>query len=252
MELDETDPAVWLKLEASVEEYIQKNSLALKDACERLLLPFHNDEKWSENLRSQHFPKANEGIESNLLVFSFALCILAVYKLNLYCYFAVIDVKSPSLGWRRNVLLVEASHSPNSGRALNHAHALESFCARNGIRLSLMQGISGFMKTAPATTFPTPFQSPLFPASVPSSPLFYSPDFGPQRVGRIDMVPPLSLDGHPGKGATSPPRSPSGPRRLSLPVQSLHEKLQNSPQVGIVHLALQNDSLGSILRSICC
>lgn len=217
MELDETDPAVWLKLEASVEEYIQKNSLALKDACERLLLPFHNDEKWSENLRSQHFPKANE------------------------------DVKSPSLGWRRNVLLVEASHSPNSGRALNHAHALESFCARNGIRLSLMQGISGFMKTAPATTFPTPFQSPLFPASVPSSPLFYSPDFGPQRVGRIDMVPPLSLDGQPGKGATSPPRSPSGPRRLSLPVQSLHEKLQNSPQVGIVHLALQNDSLGSIL-----
>lgn len=149
------------------------------------------------------------------------------------------------------MLLVEASHSPNSGRALNHAHALESFCARNGIRLSLMQGISGFVKTAPATTFPTPFQSPLFPTSVPSSPLFYSPDFGPQRVGRIDMVPPLSLDGQPGKGAASPPKSPSGPRQLSLPVQSLHEKLQNSPQVGIVHLALQNDSLGSILRSIC-
>ncbi|KAM5588647.1 phospholipase A I [Rosa sericea] len=218
MELDETDPAVWLKLEASVEEYIQKNSLTLKDACERLLLPFQNDEKWSENLRSQHFPKANE-----------------------------VDVKSPSLGWRRNVLLVEASHSPNSGRALNHAHELESFCARNGIRVSLMQGISGFVKTAAATTFPTPFQSPLFPASVPSSPLFYSPDFGPQRVGRIDMVPPLSLDGQPGKGAASPPKSPSGPRQLSVPVQSLHEKLQNLPQVGIVHLALQNDSIGSIL-----
>ncbi|XP_050368574.1 phospholipase A I isoform X3 [Argentina anserina] len=216
MELDETDPAVWLKLEASVEEYIQKNSLALKDACERLLLPFQNDEKWSENLGSQHFPKANE------------------------------DVKSPSLGWRRNVLLVEASHSPNSGRALNHAHELESFCARNGIRVSLMQGISGFVKTTPATTFPTPFQSPLFPASIPSSPLFYSPDFGPQRVGRIDMVPPLNLDGQP-NGAASPPKSPSGPRQLSVPVQSLLEKLQKSPQVGIVHLALQNDSIGSIL-----
>nr|XP_011459971.1 PREDICTED: phospholipase A I isoform X3 [Fragaria vesca subsp. vesca] len=216
MELDETDPAVWLKLEASVEEYVQKSSLALKDACERLLLPFQNDEKWSESLRSQHFPKANE-------------------------------VKNPSLGWRRNVLLVEASHSPNSGRALNHAHELESFCARNGIRVSLMQGISGFVKTTPAATFPTPFQSPLFPASVPSSPLFYSPDFGPQRVGRIDMVPPLSLDGQPGKGAASPPKSPSGPRQLSVPVQSLHDKLQNSPQVGIVHLALQNDSIGSIL-----
>ncbi|KAL6200997.1 hypothetical protein ACLB2K_024712 [Fragaria x ananassa] len=217
MELDETDPAVWLKLEASVEEYVQKSSLALKDACERLLLPFQNDEKWSESLRSQHFPKANE------------------------------EVKNPSLGWRRNVLLVEASHSPNSGRALNHAHELESFCARNGIRVSLMQGISGFVKTTPAATFPTPFQSPLFPASVPSSPLFYSPDFGPQRVGRIDMVPPLSLDGQPGKGAASPPKSPSGPRQLSVPVQSLHDKLQNSPQVGIVHLALQNDSIGSIL-----
>ncbi|PQQ16021.1 phospholipase A I isoform X2 [Prunus yedoensis var. nudiflora] len=220
MELDETDPAIWLKLEAAVEEYIQKNSHAFKDACERLLMPFQHDEKWSENLRSQHFPKSKASNE---------------------------DEKGPSLGWRRNVLLVEASHSPNSGRASNHAHALGSFCARNGIRLSLMQGISGFVKTVPATTFPTPFASPLFPASIPSSPLFYSPDFGPQRAGRIDMVPPLSLDGQSGKGAVSPPESPAGPRQLSLPVQSLHEKLQNSPQVGIVHLALQNDSLGSIL-----
>ncbi|ONI10026.1 hypothetical protein PRUPE_4G024000 [Prunus persica] len=220
MELDETDPAIWLKLEAAVEEYIQKNSHAFKDACERLLMPFQHDEKWSENLRSQHFPKSKASNE---------------------------DEKGPSLGWRRNVLLVEASHSPNSGRSSNHAHALESFCARNGIRLSLMQGISGFVKTVPATTFPTPFASPLFPASIPSSPLFYSPDFGPQRAGRIDMVPPLSLDGQSGKGAASPPESPAGPRQLSLPVQSLHEKLQNSPQVGIVHLALQNDSLGSIL-----
>ncbi|KAM1123881.1 hypothetical protein COP2_005372 [Malus domestica] len=218
MELDETDPAVWMKLEDAVEEYIQKNSLVLKDACERLLMPFQHDEKWSENLRSQHVPKSSNDGE-----------------------------KGPSLGWRRNVLLVEASHSPSSGRTQNHAHALESFCARNGIRLSLMQGISGFLKTVPATTFPTPFASPLFPPSIPSSPLFYSPDFGPQRVGRIDMVPPLSLDAQSGKGAVSPPESPLGPRQLSLPVQSLHEKLQNSPQVGIVHLALQNDSLGSIL-----
>lgn len=185
----------------------------------------------------------------SLCIFGF-LHVLQEPKFNLYI--DLVDEKGPSLGWRRNVLLVEASHSPNSGRASNHAHALESFCARNGIRLSLMQGISGFVKTVPATTFPTPFASPLFPASIPSSPLFYSPDFGPQRAGRIDMVPPLSLDGQSGKGAASPPESPAGPRQLSLPVQSLHEKLQNSPQVGIVHLALQNDSLGSILRSTCC
>lgn len=71
MELDETDPAVWLKLEAAVEEYIQKNSLSLKDACERLLTPFQHDEKWSENLRSQHFPKpkaSNERTDAEIFL----------------------------------------------------------------------------------------------------------------------------------------------------------------------------------------
>lgn len=58
MELDETDPAVWLKLEAAVEEYIQNNSQAFKNVCERLLLPYQNDEKWSENLRIQHYPNS--------------------------------------------------------------------------------------------------------------------------------------------------------------------------------------------------
>lgn len=58
MELDETDPAVWLKLEASVQEYIQNNSHAFKNVCERLLLPYQNNEKWSENIRIQHYPKS--------------------------------------------------------------------------------------------------------------------------------------------------------------------------------------------------
>lgn len=76
MELDETDPAIWLKLEAAVEEYIQKNSHAFKDACERLLMPFQHDEKWSENLRSQHFPKSkasNEGIDSDIFLQSISM-----------------------------------------------------------------------------------------------------------------------------------------------------------------------------------
>lgn len=51
MELDETDPAIWLKLEAAIDEYIQSNSQVLKNVCERLTLPFLNDEKWCENLR---------------------------------------------------------------------------------------------------------------------------------------------------------------------------------------------------------
>lgn len=43
MELDETDPTVWLRLEAATEEYIQNNTLAFKNLCERLLLNQHDD-----------------------------------------------------------------------------------------------------------------------------------------------------------------------------------------------------------------
>ncbi|XP_059661951.1 phospholipase A I isoform X2 [Cornus florida] len=220
MELDETDPIVWQKLEVATEEYIQINSLAFKNMCEKLL-QYQQDEKLSDNFKSQNFPKGK--------------------ALN-------SDGNSPSLGWRRNVLLVEASHSSDSGRVFHHARSLETYCASNGIRLSLVNGIYGTLKAVPGTTFPTPFTSPLFTGSFPSSPLLYSPDVGPQRLGRIDLVPPLSLDGfQSGKTAASPPESPKGPKQLSLPVRSLHEKLQNSPQVGIIHLALQNDTCGSIL-----
>ncbi|KAF8391516.1 hypothetical protein HHK36_023821 [Tetracentron sinense] len=217
MELDETDPALWLKFEAATEEYVLNNSQAFKNVCERLLLPHQLEEKF----KSQHFPKVKA---------------------------SVLDENSPSLGWRRMILLVEASHSPDSGRIVNHARSLETFCAHNGIRITLMDRISGFLKAVRAKTFLTPFTSPMFTGSFPSSPLLYSPDVGPQRVNRIDLVPPLSLDGfQAGKTSASPPISPSGPRQLSLPAQSLHEKLQNSPQVGIIHLALQNDTIGSIL-----
>ncbi|KAJ6367512.1 hypothetical protein OIU78_000135 [Salix suchowensis] len=221
MELDETDPAIWLKLEAAVDEYVQNNSEALKNVCESLLFPYQHDDKFSEIMKSQQFLKAKV---SNT------------------------DESSPSLGWRRTVLLVEALHSPDSGRAVHHARALESFCSRNAIRLSLMHATSGIARTVPTGTFPSPFASPLITGSFPSTPLLFSPDFGSQRIGRIDMVPPLSLDGaQSGKTVFSPPMSPSKHRQLSLPVRSLHEKLQNSPQVGLVHLALQNDSSGSIL-----
>nr|XP_027192226.1 phospholipase A I isoform X1 [Cicer arietinum] len=218
MELDETDPTIWLKMESAVEEYTQQNHLAFENACERLLLPFQHEEKWSENLKAK-LPKTNESIEG---------------------------ANGPTLGWRRNVLLVEASHNPDSGRLVHHARTLESFCARNGIRLSLMQGLSGIVKTFPSSTFPTPFASPLFTGSFPSSPLVYSPDIG-QRIGRIDLVPPLSLDGQLGKTVASPPLSPRGLRQFSLPVKALHEKLQNSPQVGVIHLALQADTDGLIV-----
>lgn len=222
MELDETDPTVWLKLEAATEEYMQNNSQEFKNVCERLLLNQH-DEKFSEQSKFQHIPNGKPSS-------------------------AVVNESGPSLGWRRNVLLVEASHSLDSGRIFHHARSLELYCGENGVRLSLMNDMSGTVKAVPGASFPTPFTSPLFTGSFPSTPLLYSPDMGPQRLGRIDLVPPLSLDGfQTAQTSASDPNSPPVPRQLSLPVRSLHEKLQNSPQVGVVHLALQNDTCGSIL-----
>lgn len=57
MELDETDPAIWLKLEGATQEYIQNNSIAFKSLAERLLESTH-DEKFSDSLKSQHIFKA--------------------------------------------------------------------------------------------------------------------------------------------------------------------------------------------------
>ncbi|TMW93831.1 hypothetical protein EJD97_011096 [Solanum chilense] len=219
MELDETDPAVWSKLEAATDDYIQNTSAAFKNICERLLERPH-DEKFSDK-KSHQFLKAKN---------------------------SKTDESSPSLGWRRSVLLVEAPNSADAGRVFHHVRSLESLCARNGIKLSLFNGISNTQKATPGSTFPTPFASPLFTGSFPSSPLLYSPDIGAHRVGRIDLVPPLSLDGlQSAKTTVSPPDSPRKHRQLSLPVQSLYEKLKNSPQVGVVHLALQNDTSGSVL-----
>ncbi|GMJ15302.1 hypothetical protein like AT1G61850 [Hibiscus trionum] len=221
VELDETDPTVWHKLEGAVEEYIQNNSDSLKNACERLLLPFTHDERWAESLKSPPFSRAKSSNSGE---------------------------NTPSLGWRRNILLVEALHSPDSGRTVHHARALEAFCSRNGIRLSLLHGISGIPKTLSATRSPTTFTSPRITESYPSSPHVFSPDVSLQRLGRIDTVPPLSLDGlQSGKTISSPPEVSPRPKHLSLPLRSLQEKLQNLPQVGIIHLALHNDSAGSIL-----
>ncbi|KAJ0843583.1 putative phospholipase A(1) [Helianthus annuus] len=214
MELDETDPTVWLKLEAATDEYINNNSPTFKKVCEKLLLSC-SDEKPPDNLNSQHSTGEN----------------------------------GPSLGWRRNVLLVEASHNPDSGRVFNHARSLQTFCSDRNIRLSQLNAASGTLnnKPDPGTSFPTPFTSPLFTGSFPSSPLLYSPDFGSHRVGRIESVPHLSLDGFHSGRTSSPPESPTVPRQLSAPVTLLLKKLQNSPQVGVVHLSLQNDTTGSVL-----
>ncbi|CAA6658248.1 unnamed protein product [Spirodela intermedia] len=210
MELDETDPAIWLKLEAATEEYIQSHAQAFKSAYDCLLPRYQADERPSEKLRSQHFSRSkpsNAGRD---------------------------DDGGPSLGWRRMVLLVESPGGPDSGGTARHAQSLETFCARNAVRLSVWNRSPWLSKTPPpAASLSTPFQSPLLTGSFPSSPLLYSPDLGSQRIGRVDSVPPLSLDGGPGPSSSlSPPGSP---------------KLHSLPQVGIIHLALHNDPAGSIL-----
>ncbi|KAJ0864125.1 hypothetical protein HanPSC8_Chr12g0538061 [Helianthus annuus] len=56
MQLDETNPTAWLKLEAATDQYIQNNSPAFKKVGERLLLN-HSDEKLLDNLNSQQFSR---------------------------------------------------------------------------------------------------------------------------------------------------------------------------------------------------
>ena len=68
MELDETDPTIWLKLESAVDEYIQKNHQAFENVCERLLLPFQQEEKLLENIRCKvrKTEESNEGIVADM------------------------------------------------------------------------------------------------------------------------------------------------------------------------------------------
>ena len=57
MELDETDPTIWLKLESATNDYIRNNSATFKKVCEKLV-PNHNDDELPDNLQSQQFSKA--------------------------------------------------------------------------------------------------------------------------------------------------------------------------------------------------
>lgn len=65
MELDETDPTVWLKLEAATDDYILKNSISFKNLCERLL-ENSLDEKFPDTLKTQHLLKA-KGLKAGIL-----------------------------------------------------------------------------------------------------------------------------------------------------------------------------------------
>jgi hypothetical protein len=58
MELDETDPSNWQKLEAATEDYILKNSQTFKNLCEILVPRYQNEDKPPmENSKSQPLSK---------------------------------------------------------------------------------------------------------------------------------------------------------------------------------------------------
>ncbi|KAI5081182.1 hypothetical protein GOP47_0004365 [Adiantum capillus-veneris] len=224
MELDETDPNVWVKLEAATQEYIESNAAAFQSACDCVNPPLLEEEQWAQRLRHAPLPSKQSNEE---------------------------EVVGACLGWRRRVFLVEAWGSSETLKLSGHIHSLESFCSHHRIKLEKFVG--AHVASSAAASSATPFTSPLFTGSFPGSPLLPSPELGFHHVGHPEVVPPLSLDGG-GQSQVSVNASqspltspPLGPRQLSLPVSSLHEKLQRSPQVGIVHLALQSDSAGLIL-----
>ena len=57
MELDETDLAVWLKLEAATEEFIQKKNTGFKDVCEFLVPRYQEEDKSSRIVKSLSFSR---------------------------------------------------------------------------------------------------------------------------------------------------------------------------------------------------
>ncbi|KAJ3670425.1 hypothetical protein LUZ60_010749 [Juncus effusus] len=226
MELDETDPSIWLKLEAATDDYITKCSHAFKSLCELLAPRYQTDEKITDgnsNKSSQTFSKfkpSNGGLNSN-------------------------NQSGPTLGWRKTILLISPSHSPQT-KPSHHIQSLQSFFSHRNIRLLLLPHKSSIPN--PGNQIPVSASSPLFTGSFPSSPVLFSPDQR-ERASRIDLVPPLSLDGNLTARIEneSPPSSPVLAREPDVHVREFHERLMNSPQVGVVHLALQNDSTGSIL-----
>lgn len=88
MELDETDPTIWMKLESAVDEYIQKNHQALESVCEKLLLPFQHEENWSENIKVKQLKTmaSNEGTVNDM----FSVCHLLNFDLWLSQFSTII------------------------------------------------------------------------------------------------------------------------------------------------------------------
>lgn len=52
MELDETDPAIWLKLETATQEYVDANAAAFEAACNAIAPVPQEEDLWLDKARS--------------------------------------------------------------------------------------------------------------------------------------------------------------------------------------------------------
>ncbi|XP_024394241.1 phospholipase A I isoform X2 [Physcomitrium patens] len=221
MELDETDAAVWSKLETATQEYVDANAAVFQAACNVLSPPPQADGLWHDKARStrggtrgSQLGKGDESVVAGI-------------------------------GWRRRILLVEGCRSPELVKPWRHARIVEAFCARHGLKLELFSYENPPPPITSLRTSNSPFASPLLGSR---SPGLYSSEPGLESFKNHDGIPPLSLDPHLMKGIHSLPSSPPlGSRQLAPPVMALQEKLHGSNQVGVVHLALHSDQNGMIL-----
>ena len=96
MELDETDPTVWLRLEAATDDYIKKNSMSFRTVCESLLENSH-DEKFPDSLKSQQFVKA-KGLKSGICA---EFLLLSTQRFDSILMFIVLSFEALCVGSAR-------------------------------------------------------------------------------------------------------------------------------------------------------
>lgn len=71
MELDETDPAVWSKLETATQEYVDANAAVFEAACNAIAPLSHEEDLWLDKTRSSRGGTRVSQFGKGMLHFSF-------------------------------------------------------------------------------------------------------------------------------------------------------------------------------------
>lgn len=237
MELDETDPAIWKRLEAATADYLNLIRPTLDELSLHLMPEPHQQEKMemfmemrAPSFRDQLNPTVSESETAE-------------------------EQEKPTtmLGYRRRVLLVEGRRSPELSKPFRHTRSLETFCLRRGIKVDTIDcnpsqtAVSS--RPLKSNSIP-PVQQPGSPVAgsqtTPSSPMKGGSESHP-TTPRRGVSPEPDLD-----QLLSPGPPPDGDRwggalQLAAPAQELLDRLEASPLVGVLHLALHCDRQGFIL-----